>query len=381
MKTLLVGSFHFAKYNGEYYFQAPYTKGFFDDYLKVFPELLVLAKVFELNEKIQEDYSAHLNPRIEVIEIPFKKGMFRSLTQLFLKYHLISKQLKTADKYILRISQIESNFIYLLFLRKKIYVVEVVNDPDQFKLRPILKYVNLSIFKKVLKNAFARSFVTEKYLQNKYVNPMNDKSKLDTFYSSVRIYHSEQRITFKNINKKFNLVHIANNIDNNIKGTIETLNILKKLVLSNPKFHLTIIGDGSLINKIKSLTRSYQLTSHVNFTGKLNDKEEYYNEIANNHILVLPTKFEGLPRTIIESMSIGLPVISSNISGIPELIDYKYLCPPTDIDCFFEKIIFISNNDKILQKISLKNLERSKKYHAKILDKKRYDFYNYYNKV
>lgn len=102
---------------------------------------------------------------------------------------------------------------------------------------------------------------------------------------------------------------------------IEALHSLPEEILKQT--HLDLIGDGGERPVLESLVSEYGLEDHVRFWGMV-PNVEVYKCLAENNIYVLMSKNEGLPISIIEAMRAGLPIISTNVSGIPELIDVGY---------------------------------------------------------
>lgn len=99
---------------------------------------------------------------------------------------------------------------------------------------------------------------------------------------------------------------------------IDALHNLPKDILKQT--HLDLIGDGGERPVLEGLVHEYGLDEHVRFLGMV-PNVEVYKYLAENNIYLLMSKNEGLPISIIEAMRAGLPIISTNVSGIPELVD------------------------------------------------------------
>ena len=56
---------------------------------------------------------------------------------------------------------------------------------------------------------------------------------------------------------------------------------------------------------------------------------------------MFPTQAEGLPRGILEAMAVGMPVLSTPVGGIPEIIEKDYLFSPFDAEAFANKICYL----------------------------------------
>ena len=98
---------------------------------------------------------------------------------------------------------------------------------------------------------------------------------------------------------------------------IEALCQLDKSILK--EVHVDFIGEGGERPVLEDLVKEYGLSEHVTFHG-LVPNVEVYRHLAQNNIYILMSRNEGLPISIIEAMRAGLPVISTNVSGIPELV-------------------------------------------------------------
>lgn len=93
--------------------------------------------------------------------------------------------------------------------------------------------------------------------------------------------------------------------------------------------HLMMAGDGPLATHCKTLAERAGIADRVHLLGKLDDVRPY---IAASQAVVLFSHHEGLPRSIMESLSMGTPVIGSDIRGISDLIgpEAGWLVPSGD---------------------------------------------------
>lgn len=76
-------------------------------------------------------------------------------------------------------------------------------------------------------------------------------------------------------------------------------------------------GNEQYARELHSAVKRFGLEERVTFTGRLADIEEAYNLLD---IVVIPSISEGIPLVLLESMSRGMPVVASNVGGIPEVI-------------------------------------------------------------
>lgn len=100
--------------------------------------------------------------------------------------------------------------------------------------------------------------------------------------------------------------------------------LLKAFAAVSPHFpeaRLRFVGDGPDRQVLEQMASQLGIASCVKFLGRLPEKETL-REIARAGLMVLPSFWEGLPVVLMEAMALGIPVISSRVAGIPELIKH-----------------------------------------------------------
>lgn len=109
------------------------------------------------------------------------------------------------------------------------------------------------------------------------------------------------------------------------KGIPDLVEACHLLMMRGIKYQCVIVGKGILKKSISERIRTLSLEKNVKLVGglKIEDVKKYYDQ---SHIFVLPALVandgnrEGLPVSIIEALACGLPVVSTNIAGIPEAV-------------------------------------------------------------
>ena len=131
-------------------------------------------------------------------------------------------------------------------------------------------------------------------------------------------------------NTKINLLFLG--MVSNRKGVHDLIKAFAAVVKNVPQFYLHIAGDGD-VGLAKEYAHELGLDSYIEFLGWVGNTEK--NKLLNDaDIFVLPSYNEGLPVSILEAMSFGIPVISTKVGGIPELIEDEvsgFLIKPGDI--------------------------------------------------
>lgn len=102
------------------------------------------------------------------------------------------------------------------------------------------------------------------------------------------------------------------------KGTLEILEAAGRLRDSHPQVRFTFIGGGE-VEKFRQLAAEKGLAERVRFVGVLDDLERTRRLHASD-IFLLPSRAEGQPIALLEAMAAGLPVITTRVGSIPELV-------------------------------------------------------------
>lgn len=83
-------------------------------------------------------------------------------------------------------------------------------------------------------------------------------------------------------------------------------------------FTLRVVGEGGELNQLRRQTQRAGLNKNVEFCGR---KTDVIREYAWCEVLVLPSRFEGMPNVVLEAMASGRPVLGSQVGGIEELVE------------------------------------------------------------
>lgn len=168
--------------------------------------------------------------------------------------------------------------------------------------------------------------------------------------------------------KDFILIYVAE--FSKRKNQIFLLNSLKKLFDEGFKdIKILFLGDGLLFNDMKTYAKNLNIDNNVIFIGYTKNTCMYYQL---SDICVSSSRIEGLPFNIIEAMSIGLPIIASNIKGHNDLIKsnengYLFEYNNTNQFCNYVKKIYSDKHLKNTMKI--KSLQMAKQYYLEnVLD-------------
>lgn len=123
-----------------------------------------------------------------------------------------------------------------------------------------------------------------------------------------------------------------------LKGVHYALDAFAQIASSYSDAHFVIVGDGPERTKLEQKVVKYKLTDRVHFMGWRNDVERIF---AGLDILLVPSTREGFGLVLLEAMSKRVPVIASNVSAIPEVVQHGQtglLVPPRNPDSLAQAI-------------------------------------------
>ncbi len=134
------------------------------------------------------------------------------------------------------------------------------------------------------------------------------------------------------------------------KGVYDILKVAKKL--ENENIKITLAGDGET-EKVRNLVKEENIEKIVEVKDWVNSKEK--EDLLNKaDIYILPSYNEGMPMSVLEAMSYSLPVITTNIGSIPEIIENNengILIEPGNIEELKENILKLINDEKLRKKL------------------------------
>lgn len=124
--------------------------------------------------------------------------------------------------------------------------------------------------------------------------------------------------------------------------------------IGNKSVRLTLVGDGEKRNEFYEIAKRYNVDDQVDFLGSRSDVEDI---LRKHNIFIMSSKDEGLPVSIIEAMKYGLPIIATNVGGIPELIDDNGILVEPTVESITDALNEINNNRVNLKRMSIKSRE------------------------
>lgn len=387
MKLLVATDAHiFRTPDGKHWAKSIYGYSFWTRYLGVFDSVRIVARVKDVSEidskKLLVDGAG-----VEVVGVPFYQGP----KQLLSKYVQIQRKLKGiddgCDAALLRMPSQTATMVWK-HLKKDIplageVVYDMMDDVNLPGQNPIIKALHIitsNNMKKFCLRANGVSYVTEDSIQRHYPSYARlhgeSKEHFESSYSTITM--SDDAFTGpRNFDgcKKLTLVLSSVAMNSERKGEKILIKAVKICRDRGYDVSAILIGDGSLRPSFEQFAKECGVSEHVVFTGLLPSADEVRKVLLKADMFVFPTQGEGLPRGILEAMAIGMPVLSTPVGGIPEVIDRKYLFDPMDAQAYADAVCRLLDHPDELTAMSQKNFEKSLEFQNKLLQAKRDEFY------
>jgi Glycosyltransferase len=137
-----------------------------------------------------------------------------------------------------------------------------------------------------------------------------------------------------------------------------------------PDWNLNIIGDGepNEISQLKTLIDKYNISNSVTLVKPTSNIEKEY---LSSSLLVMSSRYEGLPMILIEAQTFGLPIVAFDCKCGPKDVITNgvdgYIVPQGDITAFSEKIMTIIENEDLRKKMGERAKLASKRFNEDVI--------------
>ena len=290
----------------------PKIAKYFQDELNYEIEILTLSD--NKNSNINDDFSVKRIDR----NLPI---IYRWLKTIFTIYKLG----KNKDLIFVNGLGTETT-IANIFLKKKI-IRKIVGDPvwerayskakisesfDEFQVK---NYgFSISLQKKVRSFSIKKSDIVvtpSKHLKNFILN-LGFKNKIEIINNGVFIPEENTNIF---TNDQINITIVSRLVSHkNIEKIIRAISDL-----NSPLINLNIIGDGPELNQLQKISLESNNKDNIIFHGKLN-RDDINHIFLNSDIYIQASNYEGLPHSLLEAMSYGIPVLCTPVGECKEIL-------------------------------------------------------------
>lgn len=197
-------------------------------------------------------------------------------------------------------------------------------------------------------------------------------NQVPMIYNGIDLSKCIPKKDYKVQDNKLRILHIGRfSEQKNHIGLIESFKVVNDLA---PNTELKLIGTGKLENQIKDKVKELGLENSVEFLGL---KSDVYTYLHQADIFVLPSHWEGMPITLIEALSSGLPIVASNVGGIPDIIIDNKTGVIVDVNKkeIAEGILKLVNSSELREKLGRAALKDSIRFSSTNMTNQYLDIY------
>lgn len=309
---------------------------------------------------------------------------YSSIPSLFFNLKKLVSQIKLeiskSDIVLVRLPSLLGFLAAFIALRikKKIIIVEQVgNAKESLNSHGSLtgKFI-AGIFemanKYIVKRAKYVTYVTDNKLQQDY--PTNGISVGLSDVLIENIIKKEEINDSRFYEREFKICLIGG-FDAKYKGQdilLQALALFDDKVKEN--ISLFFVGKGNHI-WVSDIAKNLRLLENIKFIGTKESGKEIFDFLLDMSIYVQPSYTEGMPRALLEAMSVGCPVLGSKVGGIPDVVSSSFIHNSGDYKTLSAQILKLYNNRELLLKESIRSINMVQPFLKSNLDKKRDSFY------
>lgn len=309
--------------NGNY--RMTHLYGVLEEIAKYFESVTYVGMLGKADQPAIERMSVVTDPKIHIAALRGNpQGWLRIFLYLPLRVWQTVKHVRNSDVVLAKLSGYPGivGFLAARLLRKKVVTYLITNPgytPDsQGRFKQWIKsWVRERIWATVFRRGDLRCYMAEAWAQ-KYLTP---KRPSDLHYVECSLWPDEKADIEKEPSISSAIPHLLYvgrvAASKGVDILLQTCQILNKRKLD---FRLSIVGDGPEREQFMKLTHSLYLDGKVSFLGFIPHGEKLWDIYRSADIFVFPSRSEALGLVLLEAMARGLPIVASQVGGIPDLV-------------------------------------------------------------
>lgn len=300
-------------------------------YIPILAEALIkknhIIQVITLSENLKQQH----NFAYELLRIKRKQNRIIRLIKVILNIIKIGKRYDVILANGLHLEAVIANMII-----KKPLVHKLVGDYAWEKSRSS-HWTNLDFeefqtnnkdniktsFAKMIRNFYAKRanciIIPSNYLKRIVSQWGVAESKIFVVYNAIPNIELEDAHLAKIAKTKYSIIYAGRLV------SWKNIDCLIRLTKDIDQVSLIIIGEGEEEDNLMKLATELNVKDKIYFLGR-KDKKEMHEIMKQANIFILFSSYEGFPHILLEAMKIGIPIITTNVGGNPELAKDKFNC-------------------------------------------------------
>src|SRR5262249_13012817 len=145
-------------------------------------------------------------------------------------------------------------------------------------------------------------------------------------------------------------------VTRNLEGLYDIGTALRAFAIvreNRPGAYMTVAGGGSQREMLVALTQELRVAPYVKFTGRL-ENNLIAKLLLEADVFVNPSLHDNMPISILESLASGVPVVSTNVCGIPFVVEHQktaILVPPRDPVAMAQGVLYLLDNPRVAEQL------------------------------
>jgi len=277
-------------------------------------------------------------------------------------YHLLKKEKPDVVHTHLYIMPYIIPVTLLLKVPVKVHTVHNIASKEQNFLGRFFSFFFFHLFKvqPVALSDKIQATVCQTYLLK--------KEKVPIVLNGEDLSHFKVKASYE-LHNPIRLLHIGRFAEQ--KNQIVIIEAVRNLTEQGYPLFVQLVGYNNTIlgQECRKAVERYNLNSVVQFVGTTDDVRPY---LEKTDIFLLPSKFEGVPMTLIEAMACGLPIIASKVGGIPDMLtdNESALLIEGNVNDLQQSIEKMVESDVLRQRLGQGAVARSRLFDSRIMAEK-----------
>ena len=213
----------------------------------------------------------------------------------------------------------------------------------------IKKYLYINLLKRIAGYVYQKAdklIVQNQEDFNHVISEYNlEKAKVEIIPNNINFFNSGSS-GYRNTSTNLRSIVFVGSLSKR-KGIMLLAEAVKELANENINIRLDILGNGYLEKELRSYVKTNDLESYITIHGYVSDPLEY---IAEADLLVMPSLLDSFPNSVLEALSVGTPVIGSDVGGISEILKFDTLLfEPGSVESIKDKITTLMDYTEYLR--------------------------------
>jgi len=217
-----------------------------------------------------------------------------------------------------------TQYVFPVAKRLKIKIVHTIHSIASKEAPSLLRKFNKFYFKR----SYAIPVALSENIQRSMVEEYKIRvDRVPIIFNGIDLSKCKEKSDYSR-GEMFKIVHVASYQE--VKNHFGLLDSFEQFHRKKPDTELHLIGDGQRRALIEQIVKDKGLSDCVFFYGFQASVHKFLHDMD---VFTLPSLYEGMPMSIIEAMGTGLPIVATNVGGIPDMLTNGESAILTAIDC------------------------------------------------